>query len=334
MAWQPAWRCWNGSCSTKSPEVPMYTRRLTADHGDGLPMITSTAETNLGRGASGGGVGRVTAWTLALVVGLGAGCDVNSFFDPSRTGYFIDTPTTMPILDRIDVVEPAPQPLGIVSRPELADLEPTTLQYRLSPGDVVILQIFELIAQGQTDVSTRTIDQGGKIRLPTIGEVQAAGLTVTELEDEIRRKLEPFIRRPVVSAEIKEGRSFEFTIYGSVRNPGLYALNRPNFTVREAVALAGGIDVSCEKIYVLRPIRSGDASTADGGASTGTSVGGPSAGAGSSTVPGSAVGGAGSQRPAGAAGTGASATPPPDLEDLIQRLAPAPAPCAVRRSPS
>jgi protein involved in polysaccharide export with SLBB domain len=282
-----------------------------------------------GRGASGTTLGRAAAWVLVALSGLAVGCDVNSFFDPSRTGYFIDTPTTMPILDRIDVVEPAPQPLGISSRPDLADLEPSALQYRLAPGDVLVLQIFELIAQGQTDVSTRTVDQGGKIRLPTLGEIQAGGLTVIELEDELRRKLEPFIRRPVVSVEIREGRSFEFTIYGSVRNPGLYALNRPNLTVREAIAIAGGIDVSCERIYVLRPVRTPEAPSDEGAVTGGTSGGAPS-GTGASPAGTATVG---AQRPLAPAPTPAPA-PAPDLEDLIQKLAPAPTPSAPAPAPA
>ena len=43
---------------------------------------------------------------VAAALTVSAGCEVNSFFDPSRTGRFTTAPTTMPILTRIDAIEP------------------------------------------------------------------------------------------------------------------------------------------------------------------------------------------------------------------------------------
>lgn len=195
------------------------------------------------------------AHALALVfasVVCTVGCETDSYMDPSKTGYFEHTPTTMPVLERIDVIEPPEEPLGIAGPPSREDLLPNTLEYRLSPGDVVLVDIFELITQGQTEKSVRTIDQSGFIRLPTINEVKAGGLTLTELRDSIRAMLEVHIRNPVVTVDIEAGRSFEFTIQGAIQNAGVYALDKPNFKLTQALALANGADPVTERVLVIR----------------------------------------------------------------------------------
>lgn len=197
----------------------------------------------------------LAVWLLPLaVLSLfgSSGCETDSYMDPSVTGYYETTPTTIPVLERIDVIEPPEEPLGVTGPPEPQDLIANTLQYRLAAGDVVGVEIYELITQGKTEAAVRVVDAGGFIRLPTINEVQAAGLTVDELREEIRTKLEPFIKNPVVTVDIQEGRSFEYAIQGAVQNSGVFALTKPNFRLTQAIALAGGADVICERVLVVR----------------------------------------------------------------------------------
>mgnify|MGYP000991430568 CR=1 FL=1 len=150
---------------------------------------------------------------VAIVALLFAvGCESDSYMNPSVTGYYENTPTTMPVLDRIDVIEAPEVPLGVTGPPEAQDLIANTLQYRLAAGDEVGVEIYELITVGRTESALRIVDQGGYIRLPTINEVKAAGLTLEELREAIRAKLEAFIKNPVVTVDIQKGRSFEFTI--------------------------------------------------------------------------------------------------------------------------
>jgi len=176
---------------------------------------------------------------VAIVVLLFAvGCESDSYMNPSVTGYYENTPTTMPVLDRIDVIEAPEVPLGVTGPPEAQDLIVNALQYRLAAGDEVGVEIYELITVGRTESALRIVDQGGYIRLPTINEVKAAGLTLEELREAIRAKLEAFIKNPVVTVDIQKGRSFEFTIQGAVQNAGIFALNKPNFRLTNAIALA------------------------------------------------------------------------------------------------
>ncbi len=188
--------------------------------------------------------------TVALIFAIG--CETDSYMNPSVTGYYENTPTTMPVLDRIDVIEAPEEPLGVTGPPEAQDLIANTLQYRLAAGDEIGVEIYELITVGRTESALRIVDQGGYIRLPTINEVKAAGLTLEELREAIRVKLEAFIKNPVVTVDIQKGRSFEFTIQGAIQNAGIFALNKPNFRLTNAIALAGGADVVAERVLVVR----------------------------------------------------------------------------------
>ena len=190
---------------------------------------------------------------LALVA-LSNGCEVDGFIDPSKTGYFEHTPTSMPILNRIDIIERESGFQPDTTKPTQEDLVPNDLQYRLAPGDVVRVEIYELVVANQTDVSVRVIDQSGVIRLPTLGDMRAAGLTVQELQDEIVNKLKDLIGDPLVTVVLEDGRSFQFTIYGAVGGTGIYALTRPDFRLMDAVSLAGGTAATTQRVLVIREV--------------------------------------------------------------------------------
>ena len=64
-------------------------------------------------------------WAMAML-GL-SGCNLNSYFDPSRTGRFEYTPTTIPILERIDVIEHERDPWAGAAEPTPDDLIPGDL---------------------------------------------------------------------------------------------------------------------------------------------------------------------------------------------------------------
>lgn len=93
----------------------------------------------------------------------------------------------------------------------------------------------------------------GKISLPLVGEVQAAGRTPMQLELDITNKLRSFITDPEVTVMVQQINSEKFNILGQVAKPGSYPLNQAT-TIVDAVALAGGFrDFAKQKsIYVLR----------------------------------------------------------------------------------
>jgi len=93
----------------------------------------------------------------------------------------------------------------------------------------------------------------GKISLPLVGEVQAAGQTPLKLETEIAGKLKNYISEPEVTVMVQQINSQKFNVLGQVAHPGSYVItNSP--TILDAIALAGGFrDFAKQKsIYVLR----------------------------------------------------------------------------------
>lgn len=212
--------------------------------------------------------------SLAVVI---VGCEADSFLDPSKTGYFEHTPTSMPILKRIDIIEREVGFAPAVTKPTPEDLVPNRLEYRLAPGDVVRVEIYELVIANQTDLSVRVIDQSGVIRLPTLGDVQSANLTVQQLQDEIIDRLKDLIQDPIVTVVLEDGRSFQFTIYGAVAGTGIYQLTRPDFRVMDAISMAGGTAATTRQVFVIREVALDDAvnPTFDRGSSTKPAVGNP-----------------------------------------------------------
>jgi len=93
----------------------------------------------------------------------------------------------------------------------------------------------------------------GKISLPLIGGIQAAGLTPQELQSAIAAKLNAYIHHPTVTVVVQQINSRNFNILGRVTKPGTYPLST-SMTVLDAIALAGGFqDFAKQKdIYVLR----------------------------------------------------------------------------------
>lgn len=106
--------------------------------------------------------------------------------------------------------------------------------YQLDTGDRVHLTVF-----GEPDLSgDYDVDGSGYLRLPLIGQIHAAGLTLLQVEDSLQRKLsEGYLKNPKVSAEVINYRPFY--IIGEVNKPGEYPY-ASGMNVLTAVAVAGG----------------------------------------------------------------------------------------------
>jgi polysaccharide export outer membrane protein len=93
----------------------------------------------------------------------------------------------------------------------------------------------------------------GKISLPLVGEVQAAGRTPLQLEQEIAGKLQTYIAEPQVTVMVQQINSEKYNILGQVAKPGSYSVTLST-TVLDAIATAGGFRDFAKKkgIYILR----------------------------------------------------------------------------------
>jgi polysaccharide export outer membrane protein len=133
--------------------------------------------------------------------------------------------------------------------------KPHDNSFVIGNDDVLAINVWK-----EPDISRSIpVRSDGKISLPLVGEVQAAGLTPLTLEKDIAGKLKNFISEPEVTVMVQQVNSQKFNILGQVVRPGSYGIaNSP--TVLDAIALAGGFrDFAKQKsIYVLRQGASGE----------------------------------------------------------------------------
>lgn len=183
------------------------------------------------------------------------GCEVDSFFDPSKTGRFEPTATMIPILERLDVIEIADDPFARATPVTYEDLLPSDLEYRITSGDILTVEVLDLLAPGQLTVATRLIDAGGSFRLPVIGDIVCAGLTAQEFQDQLFRIIhDTVVLNPVVNVVVEQGGGFSYSMYGAVGGTGMYALRRADFRLMDAIVQAGGVLPSTTVIYIIREV--------------------------------------------------------------------------------
>ncbi len=84
------------------------------------------------------------------------------------------------------------------------------------------------------------VDEDGNVDLPEIGKVEIAGLSLSQAEQKIKSKLSPYLKDPYVSIRIL---NFKFTIQGEVNQPGTYEITEPNFTLLQALGMAGDLTI-------------------------------------------------------------------------------------------
>jgi len=121
-------------------------------------------------------------------------------------------------------------------------------QYRLGASDKV-----RVITFGEDSLSGEFIIGGsGKVSLPLVGEVQAAGLTIPEFQTEVETALKNgYLKEPRVSVEVLTYRPFY--ILGEVQKPGEYPYSN-GLTVLNAVATANGFTyrANSKKVFIKR----------------------------------------------------------------------------------
>jgi polysaccharide export outer membrane protein len=121
--------------------------------------------------------------------------------------------------------------------------------YQIAPGDVLSVIVYR-----QEGMSTRErVRQDGKVSLPLLRDVQAAGLSPSALADEIQNRLKNYINVPVVTVAVEESRPLAVPVLGEVIHPGQYNVDR-DAGVLDALAAAGGFTEFAhrDRIFVLR----------------------------------------------------------------------------------
>jgi polysaccharide export outer membrane protein len=126
---------------------------------------------------------------------------------------------------------------------------PDDAGYRIGPEDVLQVSVWNNEAMSRT----APVRPDGKISLPLLNDVQAAGLTPMELREQLMGGLAEYMPHPEVSVVVTEVRSFKVAVIGQVPKPDRYEL-KSAATVMDVLAMAGGFTeyASRSRIVVIR----------------------------------------------------------------------------------
>jgi len=140
---------------------------------------------------------------------------------------------------------------------DLAIDEPTIdPAYRIAVGDVLGVRVWNQAAMSVEKVRVR---EDGKITLPFLQDVDAAGTTPADLSTRLQGLLKTYVVSPIVTITVVELRPLRVSVFGEVAKPGVYELDRGS-GVLTALAAAGGLTAYAhrEEIYVLGFARPGE----------------------------------------------------------------------------
>jgi polysaccharide export outer membrane protein len=137
---------------------------------------------------------------------------------------------------------------GFAHEPQPAS-EGCPVSYVIGPEDVLDIAVWN-----NTEISrTVPVRPDGKISLPLLNDVQAAGLTPMQLRETLTKALDEYIPRSALSVVVREVHSFKVAVIGQVKTPGRYEL-KDRATVLDVLAMAGGLTeyASRSRMVVLR----------------------------------------------------------------------------------
>ena len=129
--------------------------------------------------------------------------------------------------------------------------QPMASEFVLGVGDALDITIYR-----NDDLKTASkINPSGRIMFPLIGEVQAAGKTLSALRDELQMRFSKYLVDPQITISVSSMQSQRVLVLGEIRNPGAISLDS-DLTVMDAMAKAGGWtqDANLSNVFLLRNV--------------------------------------------------------------------------------
>jgi polysaccharide export outer membrane protein len=200
---------------------------------------------------------------LATVVLALSGCENglsnawwNAFLDPTAVGNFRHD-TVMDIQRSISFRD---TPVGIVGAedPKPSDLVADVSEYEIGPGDSLQIVLLDFVQLGAETNLAPTVDELGYIDLPQLGSMRTTGRTARELKSDIIQKAkaagiyQPEDDRITVTVTVTNPLQRMYNVSGQLLYPGPYRISRPDFRLREAINLGGGMDDTVKNVWVYR----------------------------------------------------------------------------------
>ena len=131
----------------------------------------------------------------------------------------------------------------------LADEPPVEQPYKIEPGDVLEISVWR-----EEDLLRQVlIRPDGGLSFPLVGDLQAAGKSIEELQTLVTERLTKYIPDPVVTVSIQQLSGNKVYVVGKVIRPGEFVANR-YMDVVQALSVAGGMTpyAATNKIKILR----------------------------------------------------------------------------------
>lgn len=136
-----------------------------------------------------------------------------------------------------------------------SQMPPTSIvrpDYIIGPDDVLAVDVFQIPDLG----CTVQVDAEGKVLLPLLGAVPAAGRSVAQLSLQIAAAYGAnYVRDPKVTVSVKDSASQKVTVDGAVIQPGIYPITNST-TLLQAIAMARGPDMkfASDRVAIFRTV--------------------------------------------------------------------------------
>ncbi len=189
-----------------------------------------------------GGVVHVPKKSIVLTVGLLSLLHFSAAIGAAQLGPVEQKTPPPPSLKR-------PSADGQAAEKAEKDSLVVTNEYYIGPEDVL-----EIIVWRNQDLSkVVTVRPDGRISLPLLGDIEATGLTPSELTTNIVNRLKQFKETPTVSVILQQVNSYGIYVLGEVAKPGRYYL-KSKTTLLQAITIAGGFTpiAARNKIVIFR----------------------------------------------------------------------------------
>lgn len=184
--------------------------------------------------------------TLLIVAGLLAGAGRAVAQTPVADGAaprVAQAPSPDLIAPRTTVGQP-PTPNGIATD----TIRLTSPDYQVGPGDVLSIRVSGVREFDQTI----RVSNSGRIRVPYVGIVYAAGRTTAEMEREIAEKIRDheLVNEPLVRVNVDQHRAQPVHIVGEVTVPGQFMITGEMYLL-DLITRAGGLNATADEVALL-----------------------------------------------------------------------------------
>lgn len=150
---------------------------------------------------------------------------------------------------------PSPAPNTTVPAPVVAPQKPgTNAQDAVTPPEDYLIGTDDVLTVSfwrEKDMSTDVVVRpDGKITLPLLNDVHAAGLTPDQLREKVLAEAARYLEDPTPTVVVKQINSRKVFITGEVNKGGPYMLTAPT-TVLQLIAMAGGLQEFARKKDIM-----------------------------------------------------------------------------------